>query len=148
MSDTLGCGHPDKNRACGDCLDEAEAENAKLHADLEHAKVDRDCCCAGTEVLRVKLEQTNLQVDEARGIILALHKNPENYEAQAAAVKFLGTAVCEARWDDPAKYGRETCGHVLPCPIHKRNDAGPLLCRDCGTPVHYPYDCPERKAGT
>lgn len=30
MSETLGCGHPDKNRACGDCLDEAEAEVAKL----------------------------------------------------------------------------------------------------------------------
>lgn len=30
MSETLGCGHPDKNRACGDCLDEAEAEVSKL----------------------------------------------------------------------------------------------------------------------
>lgn len=31
MSETLGCGHPDKNRACGDCLDETEEElNAAL----------------------------------------------------------------------------------------------------------------------
>lgn len=34
MSETLGCGHPDKSRACGDCLDEAEAEVAKLELRL------------------------------------------------------------------------------------------------------------------
>lgn len=33
---------------------------------LEQAKVDKDCCCAGTEVLRVKLEQSLLQVDEMK----------------------------------------------------------------------------------
>lgn len=32
MSDILGCGHPDKNRACGDCLEAAEKElEAALH---------------------------------------------------------------------------------------------------------------------
>jgi hypothetical protein len=41
-----------------------EAEIVKLRADLEHAKVDRDCCCAGTEELRKKLEVTNLQIGE------------------------------------------------------------------------------------
>lgn len=37
MTDTLGCGHPDKNRACGDCLDEAvEAfELARTYTGLE-----------------------------------------------------------------------------------------------------------------
>lgn len=37
MSETLGCGHPDKNRACGDCLDEAvEAiERARTYTGLE-----------------------------------------------------------------------------------------------------------------
>lgn len=37
MSETLGCGHPDKNRACRDCLDEAvEAiERARTYTGLE-----------------------------------------------------------------------------------------------------------------
>src|SRR5258705_11390522 len=35
MSETLGCGHPDKNRACGDCLDEAEAEVTKLELQVD-----------------------------------------------------------------------------------------------------------------
>jgi hypothetical protein len=35
MNETLGCGHPDKNRACGDCLDEAEAEVARLNLQID-----------------------------------------------------------------------------------------------------------------
>lgn len=45
MGETLGCGHPDKNRACGDCLDEAEAEVEKLLLQKEQAEQKgRDLC--------------------------------------------------------------------------------------------------------
>lgn len=38
MSEILGCGHPDKNRACGDCLDEVATENMKLSVQVEEMK--------------------------------------------------------------------------------------------------------------
>lgn len=53
----LVCGHrvePSNADHCSTCL----------KTKLEQAKVDRDCCCAGTEVLRVKLEETNRLNDD------------------------------------------------------------------------------------
>jgi hypothetical protein len=38
MSETLGCGHPDRSRACGDCLDEAEAEVSRLELQVDEAR--------------------------------------------------------------------------------------------------------------
>lgn len=58
-----GCGAVET--AAGLYLHYSKIECAeRLKIDLEHAKVDRDSCCAGTEVLRKKLEAALLQIRE------------------------------------------------------------------------------------
>jgi hypothetical protein len=65
-----------------------------------------------------KRQAAEAQVAEARGIILELYKDPCSQAAQAKAVRFLNNALCQEKVDR-AHYDRETCGHVIPCPMHK-----------------------------
>lgn len=45
------------------------AATSKERKLAEQAKVDRDCCCAGTEVLRVKLEESNRLVGSMKNVV-------------------------------------------------------------------------------
>lgn len=96
-----------------------------------------------------KRADMDLQVHEAREIILSLHKNPESGEAQTRAVKFLQTAVCQVAVCS-LHWGRQRCEHVLPCPI---NDHGCDKCDEkqvCtivigdGSECGYTLPCPIR----
>ena len=85
MSETLGCGHPDKNRACGDCLDEAiEAiERARTFTGLEAegcplcAYVDgvfTESCSFHRKLQAMELQVGELQ-KAARALIDKLHQS-------------------------------------------------------------------------
>lgn len=79
--------------------------------------------------LRVERDRLLVQVHDLR-------------EAAEAALAFL-------QFDQPN--GKGDIGRVISqlvnasnAVVQKRHDYKGLLCRDCGTPVHYPYDCPEK----
>jgi hypothetical protein len=98
-----------------------QAENAKLRAEIDALGLKMLEEISAKTVARADLKVAQLQVDEARDIVLDLHKNPNSHEAHEKAIKFLSICLCEEKVDR-ARYGRETCSHVLPCPMHKRKD--------------------------